>query len=142
MLWSKGDGKRAESVLRELGNGTAPCTPLGSYLFHLIRSEVDTGSATNTEDFAYLVKYSPVQNVKPGVCYPATLITTADDDDRVVPSHSFKFAAALQAAQGCDRPVLIRIETQGSHGYRPTDKRIAELADEWAFAAAGLGMKP
>ena len=55
-----------------------------------------------------------------------------------MPSHSFKFAATLQAAQGCDKPVLIRIETQGSHGYRPTDKRIAELADEWAFALGNM----
>ncbi len=99
------------------------------------------GSSSNAADFAYLIKYSPVQNVKPGVCYPATLVTTADHDDRVVPSHSFKFTAAMQAAQGCDRPVLIRVETEGSHGYRPTDKRIAELADEWAFAAAAVGMQ-
>jgi prolyl oligopeptidase len=86
------------------------------------------------------VKYSPVHNVKPGTCYPATLITTADHDDRVVPSHSFKFAATMQAAQGCAKPVLIRVETQGSHGYRPTDKRIAELADEWAFTATNMGV--
>jgi prolyl oligopeptidase len=103
---------------------------------------VEYGSSSNAQDFAYLIKYSPLQNVKPGICYPATLVTTADHDDRVVPSHSFKFTAAMQAAQGCSRPVLIRIETQGSHGYRPTDKRIAELADEWAFAAAGTGMTP
>ena len=96
------------------------------------------GSSENEKDFAYLYKYSPLHNVKAGTCYPATLITTADHDDRVVPSHSFKFAATLQAGQGCDRPVLIRIETQGSHGYRPTDKRIAELADEWAFALANM----
>jgi prolyl oligopeptidase len=102
---------------------------------------VEYGSASNAEDFAYLIKYSPLQNVKAGVCYPATLVTTADHDDRVVPAHSFKFTAAMQAAQNCERPVLIRIETQGSHGYRPTDKRIAELADEWAFAAAATGMK-
>jgi prolyl oligopeptidase len=98
------------------------------------------GSSSNAADFPYLIKYSPVQNAKPGVCYPATLITTADHDDRVVPSHSFKFAAAMQAAQGCARPILIRVETQASHGYRPTDKRIAELADEWAFAAAAMGV--
>jgi prolyl oligopeptidase len=67
-------------------------------------------------------------------------VTTADHDDRVVPSHSFKFAAAMQGAQSCAKPVLIRVETQGSHGYRPTDKRIAELADEWAFTAANVGM--
>jgi len=85
-----------------------------------------------------LIKYSPLHNLKPGTCYPATLVTTADHDDRVVPSHSFKFAAALQAAQGCDRPTLIRVETQGSHGYRPTDKLIEEKADQWAFAASHL----
>jgi len=58
-----------------------------------------------------------------------------------VPSHSFKFAAALQAAQACHKPVVIRIETQGSHGYRPTDKRIAELADQWGFTAAQMGLQ-
>lgn len=99
------------------------------------------GSSSDSTAFQYLVKYSPLQNVQPGTCYPATLVTTADHDDRVVPSHSFKFTQTLQDAQGCPRPVLIRIETQGSHGYRPTDKRIAELADEWAFAAAGVGLK-
>jgi prolyl oligopeptidase len=96
------------------------------------------GSSSDPKQFKTLMTYSPLHNLKPGTCYPATLITTADHDDRVVPSHSFKFAAALQAAQGCDRPVLIRVETQGSHGYRPTDKRIAELADEWAFTAAQM----
>jgi prolyl oligopeptidase len=96
------------------------------------------GSADDAKAFGYLFKYSPLHNLKPGTCYPATLVVTADHDDRVVPSHSFKFAAALQAAQGCSRPTLIRVETQGSHGYRPTDKRIAELADEWAFALANM----
>ena len=99
------------------------------------------GSASNPPQFPFLFKYSPVQNIKPGTCYPATLITTADHDDRVVPSHSFKFAATLQAAQGCNKPVLIRVEVQGSHGYRPTDKLIAERADQWAFAAANMGLK-
>jgi prolyl oligopeptidase len=98
------------------------------------------GTSSDAGQFKYLIKYSPLHNVKPGACYPATLITTADHDDRVVPSHSFKFAAAMQAAQSCGKSVLIRIETQGSHGYRPTDKRIAELADEWAFAAAQMNM--
>ena len=93
------------------------------------------GSSSDPDQLDYLLRYSPLHNLRPGTCYPATLITTADHDDRVVPSHSFKFAAALQAAQGCDRPVLIRVETQGSHGYRPTDKLIAEKADQWAFAA-------
>jgi len=96
------------------------------------------GSSSDPGQFPFLYKYSPVQNVKPGTCYPATLVTTADHDDRVVPSHSFKFVAALQAAQACDKPILIRVETLGSHGYRPTDKRIAELADEWAFTLAEL----
>ena len=96
------------------------------------------GLSDDPTAFAYLDKYSPLQNIKAGTCYPATLVTTADHDDRVVPSHSFKFTATLQAAQGCARPVLIRVETEGSHGYRPTDKRIAELADEWTFAAANM----
>jgi prolyl oligopeptidase len=99
------------------------------------------GASTDSAAFRYLRAYSPLHNVKPGVCYPATLLTTADHDDRVVPSHSFKFAAALQAAQGCDKPVLIRVEVAGSHGYRPTDKLIAERADQWAFAAHHMGMK-
>ena len=96
------------------------------------------GSPANADHFAFLLKYSPVHNARPQSCYPATLVTTADFDDRVVPSHSYKFAAAMQAAQACGKPVLIRIETGGSHGYRPTDKRIAELADQWAFAAAQM----
>jgi prolyl oligopeptidase len=98
------------------------------------------GKSADPQQFAFLIKYSPLHNVKQGSCYPPTLVTTADHDDRVVPSHSFKFTAAMQAAQGCSNPVLIRVETEGSHGYRPTDKRIAELADQWAFAAAHLGM--
>jgi len=98
------------------------------------------GTAQEASGFAALIRYSPLHNLKTGTCYPATLVTTADHDDRVVPSHSFKFVAALQRAQGCARPVLIRVEVQGSHGYRPTDKRIAELADQWAFAAANTGL--
>jgi prolyl oligopeptidase len=99
------------------------------------------GSSSDAAQFAFLIKYSPVQNVKPGTCYPATLVTTADHDDRVVPSHSFKFTSAMQAAQSCSKPILIRVETQGSHGYRPTDKQIAERADQWAFAAAQMGIE-
>jgi prolyl oligopeptidase len=98
------------------------------------------GSSSDPGQFAFLIKYSPLHNVVAGTCYPATLVTTADHDDRVVPSHSFKFTAAMQAAQGCDRPVLIRVETQGSHAYRPTDRLIAEKADQWAFAAHHLGV--
>jgi prolyl oligopeptidase len=99
------------------------------------------GSSDDSTQFAYLIKYSPVQNLKPGTCYPATIVTTADHDDRVVPSHSYKFIAALQASQRCARPVIIRVETKTSHGYMPTDKRIAQLADVWAFTAWNLGMR-
>ena len=102
---------------------------------------VEYGSASDPKMFPVLMAYSPLHNIREGTCYPATLVTTADHDDRVVPSHSFKYTATLQRAQGCDKPVLIRIETQGSHGYRPTDKRIAELADEWAFVAEHTGMR-
>lgn len=98
------------------------------------------GSSSDPDAFKYLIAYSPLHNIVEGQCYPATLVCTADFDDRVVPSHSFKFTAALQRAQGCAKPVLIRVETHGSHGYRPTDKRIAELADQWAFAAAHTGL--
>jgi prolyl oligopeptidase len=98
------------------------------------------GTAQDPQQFGPLLAYSPLHNLKAGTCYPATLVTTADHDDRVVPSHSFKFTAALQAAQGCDRPVLIRVETGGSHNFRATDKRIAELTDEWTFAATQMGI--
>ena len=97
------------------------------------------GSATDDSTaFEYLRAYSPLHNIEAGICYPATLVTTADHDDRVVPGHSFKFAATLQAAQDCNNPVLIRIETAGSHGYRPTDRQIAEIADVWAFTWESL----
>jgi prolyl oligopeptidase len=102
------------------------------------------GAVTDSTAFTYLRAYSPLHNIKTGICYPATLLTTADHDDRVVPSHSYKFAATLQkmqaAAPGCTRPVLIRVEAQASHGYRPLDRRIAELADIWAFVAYHTGM--
>jgi prolyl oligopeptidase len=100
------------------------------------------GAADDSTAFQYLRSYSPLHAVRQGTCYPATLITTADHDDRVVPSHSFKFAAALQQAQSCDRPVLIRVETQGSHGYRPVDRLIAEAADVWSYIASRLGVQP
>jgi len=80
--------------------------------------------------------------VKPGTCYPATLVTTAEFDDRVVPNHAYKFAAAVQAVQPCPRPVLLRYEQKASHGYTPTQRWIAELADVWAFAAEHTGMRP
>jgi prolyl oligopeptidase len=96
------------------------------------------GSSNDSTAVRYLAAYSPLHNLKPGTCYPATLVTTADHDDRVVPAHSFKFTAALQAAQSCARPVLIRVEKEGSHGYRPTDRIIAETADVYAFALTNL----
>jgi prolyl oligopeptidase len=99
------------------------------------------GSPADTAAFTYLRAYSPLHNVRAGVCYPATLVTTSDHDDRVVPSHSYKYTATVQEAQSCDKPILLRVETMTSHGYRPTDKRIAELADQWAFAVANTGMK-
>ncbi|MBE9050192.1 S9 family peptidase [Nostocales cyanobacterium LEGE 11386] len=100
------------------------------------------GSPDNPEDFQALYTYSPLHNIKPGTAYPATLITTADHDDRVVPAHSFKFAAALQANQASDAPVLIRIETKAGHGAgKPTAKIIEEAADKWAFLVRTLEIK-
>ncbi|NNE00553.1 MAG: S9 family peptidase [Pirellulaceae bacterium] len=97
------------------------------------------GSSDEADQIKNLLSYSPLHNLKPGTCYPATLITTADRDDRVVPGHSFKFAATLQAAQGCDNPTLIRIETRAGHGAgTPISKRIDEYADLWAFLKANL----
>ena len=99
----------------------------------------DYGSPENSEEFQALYAYSPLHNLKPGTAYPATLISTADHDDRVFPAHSFKFAAALQAAHGGEKPVLIRIETKAGHGAgKPTSKIIEELADEWAFLVRSL----
>ena len=99
------------------------------------------GSSDDSTQFQYLIKYSPVQNVRPGTCYPPTIVTTADHDDRVVPSHSYKFIAAMQHDQACNNPVIIRVETKTSHNYMPTDKRIAQAADELAFMAYNLGIK-
>ena len=99
------------------------------------------GSPRNPQQFQSLLRYSPLHNVKPGTCYPATLVTTAEYDDRVVPNHAYKFAAAVQAAQPCPRPVLLRYEAKASHGYTPTERQIAELADVWAFAAEHTGMR-
>ncbi len=101
----------------------------------------DYGSADDPEQFKALYAYSPLHNLKPGTTYPATLITTADTDDRVVPAHSFKFAAALQAAHKGNAPVFIRIETKAGHGAgKPTTKVIEEAADRWAFLVKVLGM--
>ena len=95
---------------------------------------VEYGSSDNKEQFEYLYKYSPLHNLKEGVAYPATLVTTADHDDRVVPAHSFKFAATLQHCHAGEAPVLIRIDTNAGHGAgKPTAKRIEEAADTYAF---------
>jgi prolyl oligopeptidase len=102
----------------------------------------DYGSSANPEEFKALYAYSPYHNIKPGTKYPATLITTADTDDRVVPGHSFKYAAAIQEAQAGPAPVLIRIETRAGHGGgKPTAKVIEETTDEMAFLVKNLGMK-
>ncbi|MBV9470768.1 MAG: S9 family peptidase, partial [Abitibacteriaceae bacterium] len=101
----------------------------------------DYGSSDDPTQFKSLYAYSPLHNIKPGTHYPATLVTTADHDDRVVPGHSFKYAATLQAAQAGDAPVLIRIETKAGHGAgKPTAKIIEEEADRWAFVMQNLGM--
>jgi prolyl oligopeptidase len=101
----------------------------------------DYGSSDDPEQFKALYKYSPLHNLKAGACLPATMVTTADHDDRVVPAHSFKFAAAAQAAQGSANPVIIRIDTKAGHGAgKPTDKQIEEVADRWGFLTRALKM--
>ena len=102
----------------------------------------DYGSSENADEFKALYAYSPLHNIKAGTKYPPTLVTTADHDDRVWPGHSFKFAAALQAAQAGSAPVLIRIETKAGHGAgKPTSKIIEESADRYAFLVRTLNMK-
>jgi prolyl oligopeptidase len=104
---------------------------------------VEYGSSEKKDQFDYLIKYSPLHNLKKGTNYPATLITTADHDDRVVPAHSFKFAATLQAAHQGPNPVLIRIDKQAGHGAgKPTSKQIEEWADVLSFTMQNLGMRP
>ena len=98
------------------------------------------GSSDDSTEFQYLIKYSPLHNIKSAVEYPPTLVTTADHDDRVVPSHSYKFTAEMQHAQSGGHPILIRVETQTSHGYMPTDKRIAQSTDILTFMAHNLGI--
>ncbi|MAT72805.1 MAG: S9 family peptidase [Planctomycetaceae bacterium] len=106
---------------------------------HFWRDEY--GVPEDAAQFAALIAYSPYHNAKPGVAYPPTMITTADTDDRVVPMHSFKFAAALQAAQAGDAPILLRVETRAGHGAgTPTSKLIDQTADKYAFLWKVLGM--
>ncbi len=103
---------------------------------------VEYGSADSVKQFPYLYKYSPYHNLKQGRKYPATLVMTADHDDRVVPAHSFKFAARLQEYHRGDNPVLIRIDTDAGHGAgKPTNKQIQEAADTWSFVMQNLGMR-
>lgn len=102
----------------------------------------DYGSSENPEEFKALFAYSPIHNIRKDVKYPAVLVTTADHDDRVVPAHSFKYAATLQASQSGEAPVLIRIETNAGHGAgKPTSKQIEEAADVYGFLMKNLGMK-
>ena len=103
----------------------------------------DYGSSEQNEaQFKALYAYSPIHNVKAGAKYPATLITTADHDDRVVPAHNFKYAAALQAAQGGDNPILIRIDTKSGHGASSTTKTLEQQTDIYAFLFKNLGVTP
>ena len=102
----------------------------------------DYGSSDEPDGFRYLYAYSPLHNLRDGTDYPATLITTADHDDRVVPAHSFKFAARLQAAHGGDTPVLIRIETKSGHGSSSLTKQIEEVADVYSFVFTNMGVVP
>lgn len=102
----------------------------------------DYGLSENEEEFRAQLAYSPVHNARPA-CYPPTLVTTADRDDRVVPWHSYKFAAALQAAQTCNSPVMLRVETRAGHGAgKPVWMQIEDYADQWAFLVRALGMDP
>jgi prolyl oligopeptidase len=102
----------------------------------------DYGSPEDPEEFKTLYAYSPLHNIKPGTRYPATLVVTADHDDRVAPGHSFKFAAALQHAQAGEAPILIRIQTKAGHGMgKPTALVIEEAADIWAFLVEVLGVE-
>jgi len=102
----------------------------------------DYGSSDNTEEFKALYAYSPVHNIKAGVKYPATLITTADHDDRVVPAHSFKYAATLQELASRDNPVLIRIETKSGHGASSLTKQLETAADIYTFIFYNMGLTP
>ena len=102
----------------------------------------DYGLSEDPSEFKALYAYSPYHNIKDGTCYPPTLVTTAERDDRVVPWHSFKYAARLQHAQGCDHPILIRVETRAGHGAgKPTWMQIEDVADQWAFLIRALGVE-
>lgn len=103
----------------------------------------DYGTAEDSKEmFEYIKSYSPVHNVKARTCYPSTMVTTGDHDDRVVPAHSYKFAAELQDKQACSNPTLIRIETKAGHGAgKPTELIIEENTDKLAFALYEMGIR-
>ncbi len=104
---------------------------------------IDHGASDNADAFEALHAYPPLHNLQPGACHPPTLVTMADHDNRLVSAHRFKFAARLQAAQGCPNPALIRIETTAGHGAgKPTAKIMDEEADKLAFIGEQLGVKP
>jgi prolyl oligopeptidase len=103
---------------------------------------VEYGSSDDEKNFKNLYAYSPLHNIKDGVSYPATLVTTADHDDRVVPAHSFKFIATLQEKHKGKNPVLIRIETRSGHGSSNITKAIDEITDMYAFTFHNMGFKP
>ena len=102
----------------------------------------DYGLSENKDEFEALYAYSPVHNTTKGTCYPATLITTADRDDRVVPWHSYKFAAALQRDQGCDNPIFLAVETRAGHGAgKPVWMQVEDFTNQYAFLAHELGLE-
>ncbi len=98
------------------------------------------GTSDNKQAFEWLIKYSPLQNIHKGTCYPPTFITTSWNDDRVVPMHELKFAAKIQQAQGCNNPILLHMTGGTSHTYMPTDKLIQQTTDVWSFEAYNLGI--
>jgi prolyl oligopeptidase len=100
----------------------------------------DYGSSDDPAEFKALFAYSPLHNITPGGKYPATLVTTADHDDRVVPAHSFKYAATLQALASKDNPVLIRIDTKSGHGASNLTKQLETLADIYSFVMVNMGV--
>ena len=102
----------------------------------------DYGSSDDAEEFKALYKYSPLHNIRKGGKYPATLITTADHDDRVVPAHSFKYAATIQALANSDKPLLIRIDTKSGHGASNLEKALETTGDIYAFIMFNMGLSP
>jgi prolyl oligopeptidase len=99
------------------------------------------GTSDSANDFGWLYKYSPLHNIQAGKRYPAVMVTTADHDDRVVPAHSFKYAAAMQEKVSRENPVLIRVEVNSGHGASSTAKRLAITADQYAFLLWNLGFR-